>query len=79
MNLTKPETRPNGGHLPRRFARCTPSRPCPQSVDCCRAWARPNAGRQEVDASICLDRPGAWCAMFIDVRGARLLRAGRAS
>jgi hypothetical protein len=52
--------------------RCKPSRPCAQMLRCARAR---EAGAEEVvDASVSLHSAGAWCSMFVDVRGLALLR-----
>lgn len=63
-------------HLPLDFARCQPSRECMQRCNCARANDWPDTGQfVVVDASVSLHSEGAWCTMFIDERGAELLKA----
>lgn len=59
-------------HLP--LLRCTPSRDCPQRCRCMRAAGPLAPNSQAVDASVLAHTGGTWCPMFLDVRGAELLR-----
>jgi hypothetical protein len=58
--------------LPFDVSRCSPSADCPQRANCARANDWPDAIVPIVDASVCLE--AGWCPMFIDMRGAELLK-----
>ena len=62
-----------GCAFPRVMARCEPSSPCDQAQACARSKAsRCSETEQPVDCTVLRHSLGAWCPMFVDVRGAQL-------
>lgn len=55
--------------------RCTPNRDCPQRCQCLRVVGPLDPEAMTVDASVLVHAGGAWCPMFIDMRGVALLEA----
>lgn len=64
----------SASRAPARFGltRCSPVNLCLQRGKCQRFLG--GCGRP-IDGSVTLAKPGAWCPMFIDARGAALLEA----
>lgn len=63
-----------GCAFPPRRALCVPTAGCLQEGDCARHVASLcSATERPVDCSVLRHATGAWCPMFVDVRGAALL------